>query len=106
MVEEVQFKYKHAREAANYSIFDIECLLEQLAAEGVIWMIKPMKDLTEAETILINHYLNEKRELQIYDLVQTPVIPPKTSKSNTSIQSNKNSKSKQKIHQGVMFTCN
>jgi len=71
IAKEVQSKYKHAREDANYSIFDIECLLEQLAAEGVIWMIQGI-DLTKAETILINHYLNEKRELQIYDLVQTP----------------------------------
>lgn len=71
IVKEVQSKYKHAREDANYSIFDIECLLEHLAAEGVVWMIQGI-DLTKSETILINHYLNEKRELQIYDLVQTP----------------------------------
>ncbi|MBL5768652.1 hypothetical protein B5V88_10470 [Heyndrickxia sporothermodurans] len=73
IVKKVQSKYKHAREDANYSIFDIECLLVKLAEEGVIWMIQGMKSLTEAETILINYYLNEKRELQIYDYGQSPL---------------------------------
>jgi len=86
MVKEVQSKFKLATEDANYSIFDIECLLKQLAAEGVIWMIKPMKNLTEAETILVDYYLNEKREIQIYDFVQS------TANSQNSSQSNPNNR--------------
>lgn len=68
MVQEVQSTYRKARANTNYSIFDIESCLQQLAAKGVIWMVQKMKDLTEAESILINHYLSENREHQIYDL--------------------------------------
>lgn len=75
IVEEVQSTYKVTREKVNYSIIDIEYMLKELADTGTIWMIQGMKDLAESESILINHYLNEKRELQIYDFVQSSVIP-------------------------------
>ena len=65
----IRGEYQNFREATAFSIFDIESRLEQLADEGKIWLLHGMKDLTEAESILINHYLNEKREFQIYDLV-------------------------------------
>jgi len=65
----IQKEYRKYRELTSFSIFDIEKELIRLANEGKIWMIKGMKDLTESETILINHYLNEKRELQIYDSI-------------------------------------
>jgi hypothetical protein len=67
-IEEVQLAYRSSRSAANYSIFDLENILKELADAGVIWMLQGMKDLTDAESILIKHYLYEKRELQNYDL--------------------------------------
>lgn len=72
MVIEVQSTYRQAREEANYSIIDIECMLKEFADKGILWMLPGMKDLTDAESILIKHYLYEKREFQFYDLVQTP----------------------------------
>jgi hypothetical protein len=68
-VEKVQHMYRSSRKEANYSIFDIETMLKKLADSGVIWMLKDMEDLTSAESILINYYLHEKRELQTYDSV-------------------------------------
>lgn len=68
-IARIQMEYRDYRELTSFSIFDIEKELIRLANEGKIWMIKGMKDLTESETILINHYLNEKRELQIYDSI-------------------------------------
>ncbi|AIF45133.1 hypothetical protein [Virgibacillus sp. SK37] len=68
-VEKTQDEYRDFRESISYCIFDIESKLVQLAEEGRIWMIQGMKDLTESELILINHYLSDKRELQIYDFV-------------------------------------
>lgn len=68
-IAKIQKEYRNYRELISFSIFDIEKELIRLANEGKIWMIKGMKDLTESETILINHYLNEKRELQIYDSI-------------------------------------
>lgn len=68
-VARVQEEYRNFRELTSFNIFDLESKLLQLADEGKIWMIKEMKpDLTEAEEILINHYLSEKWELQNYDL--------------------------------------
>ncbi|AXI08224.1 hypothetical protein CV093_04440 [Oceanobacillus sp. 143] len=69
LVKEVQNKYQSVRAEANYGIFDIEHILGEFASSGVIWMIQGMQDLTESEGILINHYLNDKRELQTYDQI-------------------------------------
>ncbi|MGG3691786.1 hypothetical protein [Heyndrickxia ginsengihumi] len=69
MVENIQYEYRKFRESVSYCIIDIEAKLVQLAGEGNIWMIQGMNDLTDSETILISHYLSEKRELQNYDLV-------------------------------------
>ena len=73
-VSRTQMEYRNIRELVSFSIFDIESRLVQLAGEGRIWRIKEMNDITESETIIINHYLNEKRELQIYDLVQSTAL--------------------------------
>jgi hypothetical protein len=78
VVHEIQSTYRHAREEANYSILDIECLLKELADQGAIWMNQDIKDLTESESVLINHYLSLKREPQNYGLVQSPVILQKS----------------------------
>lgn len=69
LVERTRMKYRNNRERVNYSIFDIEFSLKTLAWEGLIWTLQGMEDLTEAEGILINHYLKEYRENQEYDLV-------------------------------------
>ncbi|WP_047979725.1 hypothetical protein [Ornithinibacillus contaminans] len=66
-IARTQMEYREFRELTCFSIFDIEKMLIHLADEGKIWMIHGMKDLTESEAILISHYLNEKRELQVYD---------------------------------------
>lgn len=68
-VERTRMKYRINRERVNYSIFDIEFSLKTLAWEGLIWTLQGMEDLTNAEEILINHYLKEYRENQEYDLV-------------------------------------
>lgn len=68
-VARVQEEYREFRELSSYNIFDLESKLVQLAESGAIWMVQGIKDLTEAEAILIDHYLSEKRELQIYDFV-------------------------------------
>ena len=67
VIERTQAKYRNARERANYSIFDIELHLKTLAWEGLIWCLKDMIDLTEAEKVLIDHYLLKCREVQVYD---------------------------------------
>lgn len=74
-VAKAQMEYRNLRELTFFNIFDIENTLIHLANEGKIWMIQGMKDLAESESILINHYLNEKRELQIYDFVHSPIAP-------------------------------
>lgn len=79
-----QMEYQNFRELVSFSIFDIESRLVQLAEEGKICMIKEMNNLTESETILVNHYLNEKRELQIYDFTQPTTIPLNSSELNLS----------------------
>lgn len=68
LVERTRMKYRNNRERVNYSIFDIEFSLTTLAWEGLIWTLQGMEDLTNAEEILINHYLKEYRENQEYDL--------------------------------------
>ncbi|MCH1627221.1 hypothetical protein [Fredinandcohnia quinoae] len=67
VIERSQRKYRNARESACYSIFDIESLLKTFAKEGLLWCLQDMFDLTEAEKILIGHYLLKHRELQVYD---------------------------------------
>lgn len=67
IVERTQMKYKNARERACYSVFDIEFLLKTLAWDGLIWCLQDMLDLTDSERILINYYLHEYREVQVYD---------------------------------------
>lgn len=67
LVQRTQEKYRNARERANNSITDIQLMLKDLAWEGLIWCIQDMYDLTEAEGILIRHYLYEHREKQAYD---------------------------------------
>ncbi|MQR93691.1 hypothetical protein [Fictibacillus phosphorivorans] len=67
IVKRTRMKYQNAREQACYSIFDIEYNLKKLAFEGLIWCLQGMPDMTKAEEILINHYLNEYRENQVYD---------------------------------------
>lgn len=69
IVERTQNEYRSFRESVGFCIFDIQSKFVQLAEEGKIWMIQEMKDLAESEAVLINHYLNETRELQNYDLV-------------------------------------
>ncbi|MCM3390614.1 hypothetical protein M3649_21250 [Ureibacillus chungkukjangi] len=60
-------EYRNARERAYYSIFDIEHLLKTLAFNGLIWGLKEMPDLTRAEEILIDYYLDKFRENQVYE---------------------------------------
>lgn len=67
IVERTRMKYRNERERACYSIFDIEFALKSIAWEGLLWCIQDMPDLTRAEAILINHYLNEYRENQVFD---------------------------------------
>jgi len=59
--------YKERREEVNYSIFDIEKLLKELAQKGMIWTLKEEDELYEAEQILVEYYLNLYRHLQNYD---------------------------------------
>lgn len=75
VVERTRMKYRGVREKASYSIFDIEFHLETLAWEGLIWSLQNMPDLTKAEEILIDHYLNKYREHQIYYDIRTPLNP-------------------------------
>lgn len=66
-VEKTRTKYRNAREQACYSIMDIEFTLKQMAFEGGVWCLQEMQDLSEGEKILINNYLTEYREKQVYD---------------------------------------
>jgi hypothetical protein len=77
LVERTRIKYRNARERAYYNIMDIEFLLKTLALEGFIWCLKDMPDMTNAEEILINHYLDEYRENQVYDSLGNPLTPRK-----------------------------
>jgi hypothetical protein len=75
LVERTRIKYRNARERACYNIMDIEYHLKTLALEGLIWTLQNMSDMTCAEEILINHYLNEYREKQVYDDIREPQTP-------------------------------
>jgi len=67
VVERTRTKYRGVRERTSYSIFDIEFHLKILAGDGLIWCLQDMPDLSKGEEILINFYLNEYRESQVYD---------------------------------------
>jgi uncharacterized protein YtpQ (UPF0354 family) len=67
VVERTRMKYRNVRERACYNIMDIEYHLKALAIEGLIWNLQNMPDTSKAEEILINHYLNEYREKQVYE---------------------------------------
>lgn len=67
IVERTRTKYRKTREQACYSIMDIEFTLKSLAFEGVVWCLQDMLDLTKGEEVLINHFLKEHRENQVYD---------------------------------------
>lgn len=59
------------RDKSNYSIFDIESSLKNLAKNGFVWVLKDMRDISGAEAILIEHYLNKFRTNQNYDNLET-----------------------------------
>lgn len=67
VIAQIQKKFRENRELTNYSIFDIEISLKELADRGLIWVLKDLRDISDAEKILIDHYLNEYRAKQIYD---------------------------------------
>ncbi|MGN8843004.1 four helix bundle protein [Niallia sp. HCP3S3_B10] len=66
-VKRIQQEYKRKRELSNYSILDIEVRLKELAEKGVIWVLKDVGGICEAEEILIEKYLHNYRANQIYD---------------------------------------
>lgn len=67
IVKETINNYKAKREEVNYSVFDIEMILKDLAEKGMIWTLVNEEGLCEAEQVLINHYYEAYRHLQNYD---------------------------------------
>ncbi|MCM3443715.1 four helix bundle protein [Metabacillus halosaccharovorans] len=67
IVEQIQQDYRKKRELSNHSIYDIEGSLKELAEKGIIWVLKDLGDICEAEEILIEKYLHVYRANQIYD---------------------------------------
>lgn len=67
VVERTRMKYRNERELTCYSIIDIEDQMKTLAWEGLIWCLQGMPDMSKAEEILINYYLYQFREYQVYD---------------------------------------
>ncbi|WP_151681673.1 hypothetical protein, partial [Weizmannia acidilactici] len=67
VVEQIQDSYRKERERVLYSIFDIETYLKNLGENGVIWVLKDMKDITTLEKVGIEYFLNQYRANQIYD---------------------------------------
>lgn len=67
IVEQIQQDYRKKRELSNHSIYDIEGSLKELAEKGIIWVLKDLGDICEAEEILIEKYLHVYRTNQIYD---------------------------------------
>lgn len=86
-----QKRYRKEREQINFSIIDLNELYKKIAEEGLLWTLKDMKDLCEAETILINHYLNKYRSLQTYDNLETSSTTSPHSKTSSTQFSLKNS---------------
>lgn len=74
IVKRTQMKYRNQREQGNYNIFDIEHLLKALSKEGLIWCLSEMPDLTQAEEVLIRHFLTQYQNVQVYD--KTPNNTP------------------------------
>ncbi|MDF1510664.1 hypothetical protein PZE06_21245 [Robertmurraya sp. DFI.2.37] len=75
VVERTRMKYRNVRERAYYNIIDIEYHLKSVAIEGLIWCLQDMPDMTKAEEILINNFLDEYREYQEYDDIRNPLHP-------------------------------
>ncbi len=76
-VRQIQQEYQKVRELSNYSILDIESSLKDLAEKGFVWILKDLKEICEAEEILIEHYLNKFRSYQIYDNLEVnPYLQP------------------------------
>lgn len=76
-VRQIQQEYQKVRELSNYSIFDIESSLKDLAEKGFVWILKDLKEICEAEEILIEHYLNKFRSYQTYDNLEVnPYLQP------------------------------
>lgn len=67
LAKQIQQEYRDDREQSNYSIIDIERQLRENAENGVIWVLKGMGDVCDAEKVLIDHYLSKYRTIQIYD---------------------------------------
>ncbi|MBT2217999.1 four helix bundle protein [Virgibacillus dakarensis] len=96
-VEQIQNWYRNERELCNYSIMDIGEKLKNLAEEGLIWVLKGLKDITEYEEIVIDYYLHKYKAVQIYDNLhhlspsppsnnQCAITPSKSSKKITPLQ--------------------
>lgn len=83
IVNRIQEEYRQKRELSNYSIFDIEAVLKNLAESGLIWVLKDMRDICEAERILIEKYLYDYRAKQIYDELEDH-LPQQASKKTTN----------------------
>lgn len=87
-----QNNYRQKREEICYSIMDIEEYYKAIAKRGLIWILKDMQDLCEAERILIDYYLVQERENQIYDdlsLNQINLSTDKTPESTNQLPLNK-----------------
>ena len=67
IAERTQESYRKERERVSYSVLDIEVYLKNLAEDGLIWVLKEMRDISEIEKITIEYYLNKYRANQIYD---------------------------------------
>ncbi|MFC5732556.1 hypothetical protein [Cytobacillus gottheilii] len=78
LVKRTRIKYRNARERACYNIMDIEYHLKTLACDGLIWCLQEMPDTSQAEEILISHYLHKYREIQVYDDIYEPQTPSTT----------------------------
>lgn len=68
VVERTRNKYRNERERGSYDIFSMEYSLRMYAWEGLIWCLKDMPDLTIAEQLLINYFLKEYEDNQVYDV--------------------------------------
>jgi four helix bundle protein len=92
VITHIQQKYRENRELNVYSIFDIEFSLKELAGRGLIWVLKDLKDISDAEKILINHYLIEYRANQIYDNLDQ-FLNMQTQKDHSAATSEKSTQS-------------
>ncbi|WP_400244973.1 four helix bundle protein [Niallia sp. JL1B1071] len=104
-VKQIQQEYREIRELSNYSIFDIESSLKSFAEKGFVWILKDLKDICEAEGILIEHYCDKFSSCQIYDSLEDS-LSSKPSNESASTSPNQSSlnivpvhKEKQPKHQ-------